>query len=270
MMPAVSPPACLWCFLFCLAVSLQHSYLRLAYVTHNSLYYYSCAEDPQPCSLSSLTDCSCEDLQLSMLYRIHLHSSPAFRVRRLTVWYTSASNTARLLNNSDVRHLTLIHCGAGGSRGPASHGPSIQEGYFAVQQLEHLTVVNLPTKPILEGNNARNTELERENGEDLSTFIYNRVTDIDQDLNTDSRKDLEFLDLLPPQIQDIFPGREIGAAYHEQARLGIIYSSVLQSGLEVKAYTIQTHIGSDGLLPFPNLHLPRLPETSVIFVSFVY
>lgn len=82
--------------------------------------------------------------------------------------------------------------------------------------------------------------------------------------------DAHFLDSSTPQIQDIFLGREIGAAYYEQARLGIIHSSVLEWGAEVKAYTVQTHIDSDGLLPFPDLHLPRLPETSVIYVSFVY
>lgn len=72
------------------------------------------------------------------------------------------------------------------------------------------------------------------------------------------------------QIQDIFLGRELGAAHHEQARLGIIHSSVLDWGAEVKAYTVQTHIDGDGALPFPDLHLAKLPETSVIYVSFVY
>lgn len=268
-MPAFSPAACLWCLLFTVAVCLQCSDLQLAYVTHNSQYYYSCEHDPPPCSLSSLTDCSCEDLQLSMSHSDHLHSSPAFRVKQLTVWYTSASNTARLLNNSVIRQLTLIRCGAGGPRGAAFNEPVIQEGYFAVQHLEHLTVVNLQgNKPILEEGKAINTELEIENGADLGTFLYNRVTDINQDLNMESRN--EFVDLGPPQIQDIFLGREMGAAFYEQARLGIIYSSVLESRAEVKAYTVQTHIGSDGRLPFHDLHMPPLQEASVIYVSFVY
>lgn len=254
-MSASSPHACLWCALLSLAVSLD---LRVAYVTHNGPKYYSCVHDPPPCSLSALSERCCEDLQLSGLHRVHL--------KRLMVWYTSGSSTARLLNNSEVKHLTLIRCEAGGPRGAAPPDALGQEGYFTVQHLEQLTLVNLQRKPILQ--EAKNTELEAENGADLSTFIYNRVTDTNQDLNTEAKR--EFLDLLPPQSQDVFLGREIGAAYHEQARMGVIYSSVLDSGAEAKAYTVQTHISSDGLLPFPDLHLPRLPETSTIYVSFVY
>ncbi|CAL1577830.1 unnamed protein product [Knipowitschia caucasica] len=253
-MTPLRPPACLWCALLSVAVSLD---LRVAYVTHSGLHYYSCVHEPQACSLSALSDCSCEDLQLS---------SPALQLVRLTVWYTSTSSAARLLNNSEVKHLTLIRCAAGGPRGAAPQDNLSQNGYFAVQHLEWLTVVNLQNKPILD--EARNSGLDTENGADLSTFVYNRVTDTYQDLNTDSKK--EFLDLLPPQSQDLFLGREMGAAFHEQVRLGVIYSSVLDSGAEVKAYTVQTHIGSDGLLPFPELQLPRLEEASTIYVSFVY
>ncbi|XP_055018481.1 uncharacterized protein si:ch73-52p7.1 isoform X2 [Boleophthalmus pectinirostris] len=253
-MAALSPPACLWCALLSVAVSLD---LRVAYVTHSGLYYYSCLHEPPPCSQATLSDCSCEDLQLS---------SPALQVTRLTVWYTSAASTARLLNNSVVRNLTLIRCGAGGPRGAAPQDTLSQDRYFAVQQLEWLSVVNLQRKPILE--EARNTGPEIENGADLSTFVNNRVTDTHQDLNTEAKK--EFFDLLPPQSQDLFLGREMGAPFYEQVRLGVIYSSVLDSGAELKAYTVQTHIGSDGLLPFPELHLPHLEETSTIYVSFVY
>uniref|UniRef100_A0A7N8XWS9 Uncharacterized protein n=1 Tax=Mastacembelus armatus TaxID=205130 RepID=A0A7N8XWS9_9TELE len=105
------PPAPLLYVLLCVSVALQRSDLRLAYVTHNSFSYYSCSQDPQPCSVSSLTDCRCKDIQLSTLHRPQSHSSPVFRMRRLTVWFTSPLNVARLLNNSQVRHLTLIHCG---------------------------------------------------------------------------------------------------------------------------------------------------------------
>ncbi|XP_072293490.1 uncharacterized protein [Eucyclogobius newberryi] len=251
-MAAFSPPVCLWCALLSVAVSLD---LRVAYVTPSGLSYYSCVHEPPPCSLSTLSDCSCEDLQLS---------SPAVQVMRLTVWYTSASSTVRLLNNSVVKHLTLIRCGTGGSRGAAPQDALSQDGYFAVQHLEKLTVVNLQRKPNLE--EARNTGLETENGADLSTFVHNRVTDTRHGLNTETKK--EFGDLL--QSQDLFLGREMGAAFHEQVRLGVIYSSVLYSGSKVKAYTVQTHINSDGLLPFPELHLPRLEEASTIYVSFVY
>jgi len=88
--------------------------------------------------------------------------------------------------------------------------------------------------------------------------------DVVEDLQRDS------FDFSPSQIQDIFLGRELGAAFHEQARLGVIHSSVLEWGAEAKAYTVQTHIDNDGMLPFQDLHLPKLPETSVIYVSFVY
>lgn len=238
--------------------------LRVAYVTHNSLDYYSCVHDPPPCSMSALSDCSCEDMQLSVLH--HLHSSPAFRVKRLTVWYTSSSSAARLLNNSEVKHLTLVRCEARGPRGAAPPDALSQEGYFAVQHLEQLTLVNLQRKPTLE--EARNTELEAESRADQSTFIYNRVTDTNQDLNAEAKR--EFLDSLPSQRQEVFMGREAGVAFQEQARMGVIYSSVLDSGAEVKAYTVQTQISSNGQLPFPELHLPQLPETSTIYVSFVY
>ncbi|XP_044071022.1 uncharacterized protein si:ch73-52p7.1 [Siniperca chuatsi] len=268
-MPALSPPAPLLCVLLCVSMALQRSDMRLAYVTHNSFFYYSCSQDPQPCSVSSLADCRCKDIQLSTLHRPQSHSSPVFRMRRLTVWFTSPLNTARLLNNSEVRHLTLIHCGPGGSRGTTF---SALERHFAVQHLERLTVVNLSQRPGPDANRAKNTDSDtdpdRDNGAHLDTNTYNRDKDTNLDLISDMKRDS--LALSSSQIQDIFLGRELGAAYHEQARLGIIHSSVLEWGAVVKAYTVQTHIDNDGVLPFPDLHLPKLPETSVIYVSFVY
>ncbi|XP_053189221.1 uncharacterized protein si:ch73-52p7.1 [Scomber japonicus] len=275
-MPAFSPPAPLLCVLLCVSVALQRSDLRLAYVTHNSFFYYSCSQNPQPCSIASLTDCRCKDIQLAMLHRPQSHSSPVFRMRRLTVWYTSPSNTARLLNNSEVRHLTLVHCGPGGSRETASHGSVPQEGHFAVQHLERLTVVNLPQRLTPDANWAKNTDSntdpQRDYGPHLDTNRYNRDRETNLDLIADTYRNSEApsLDWSSPQIQDIFLGRELGAAYHEQARLGIIHNSVLEWEASLKVYTVQTHIDSDGVLPFPDLHLPKLPETSVIYVSFVY
>ncbi|XP_070834199.1 uncharacterized protein [Chaetodon trifascialis] len=270
-MAAFRAPAPLLCVLLCVSVALQRSDLRLAYVTHNSFFYYSCTQDPQPCSVSSLADCRCKDIQLSTLHRPQSHSSPVFRMRRLTVWFTSPLNTARLLNNSEVRHLTLIHCGPGGPRGT----PSSLEGHFAVQHLERLTVVNLQQRPVHhcpDANRAKNTDSntdpDGDNGAHLDTNRYNRDKDTNLDLILDMKMDA--LGLSSSQIQDILLGRELGAAYHEQARLGIIHSSVLEWGAVVKAYTVQTHIDNDGVLPFPDLHLPKLPETSVIYVSFVY
>lgn len=258
--------------LLCVSVALQPSDLRLAYVTHNSFFYYSCSQNPQPCSVSSLADCKCKDIQLSTLHRPQSHSSPIFRMRRLTVWFTSPLNTARLLNNSEVRHLTLIHCGPGGIRGTPF---SSLEGHFAVQHLERLTVVNLSQSSDHHhpnANRAKNTDSnadpDRDNGAHFDTNRCNRDRDTNVDVILDMKTDP--FALSSPQIQDIFLGRELGAAYHEQARLGIIHSSALEWGAEVKAYTVQTHIDNDGVLPFPDLHLPKLPETSVIYVSFVY
>lgn len=271
-MPAFSPPAPLLCVLLCVSVALQRSDLRLAYVTHNSFFYYSCSQIPQPCSTPSLADCRCKDITLSALHRPQSHSSPLFQMRHLTVWFTSPLNTARLLNNSEVWHLTLIHCGPGGSRGTPSFSP---EGHFAVQHLKRVTLVNVPQRPFHncpDANRAKNTDSnadpDGDNGAYLDTNRYNRDRDTNLDLTADIKRDS--LALSSSQIQDIFLGREHGAPYHEQARLGIIHSSVLEWGAVVKAYTVQTHIDSDGLLPFPDLHLPELPEASVIYVSFVY
>ncbi|KAM6997194.1 uncharacterized protein LKV04_005918 [Tautogolabrus adspersus] len=268
-MPAVSPPASLLCVLLCVSVTLQRSDMRLAYVTHNTFSYYSCSQDPQPCSISSLTDCRCKDM-LSTLHRPHSHSSPVFSMKRLTVWFTSPVNTARLLNNSEVRHLTLIHCGVGGSREAFS-----LEGHFTVKLLERLTVVNLLQRPdqnIPDANKAKSrdstSDPERDNSAHLDINRYNRDTDTNLDLILDMKRD--YSAFYSPQIQDLFLGRELGATCHEQARLGVIHSAVLEWGAAVKAYTVQTHINKDGVLPFPDLQMPKLEETSVIYVSFVY
>ncbi|KAM4590832.1 uncharacterized protein PAE49_012461 isoform 1-T2 [Odontesthes bonariensis] len=263
-MPAFSPPASLLFTLLCASAALQRFDLYLACVTHNSFFYYSCSQEPQPCSASSLTDSRCKDI------RSQLHSAPDAEIKTLTVWFTSPPNVSRLLNNLDVRHLTLIRCGPGGSK--AAPNFSLDE-YFAVKRLERLTVINLPERPFPhcpEANRAKSTDLntdpDRDNGFHFDTNGYNRDRDTNMDLGADTRRD----SLVASQIQDIFLGRELGAAYHEQVRLGIIHSSVLDWGAALKAYTIQTHIDSDGALPFPGLKLSKLEETSVIYVSFVY
>ncbi len=144
-----------------------------------------------------------------------------------------------------------------------------------MQHLERLTVVNLPQRPVHhcpDANRAKNTDSnadpDTDNGAHFDMNRYNRDRDTNLDLIADMKRDSSAWS--SSQIQDIFLGRELGAAYHEQARLGIIHSSVLEWGAVVKAYTVQTQIDNDGVLPFPDLHLPKLPETSVIYVSFVY
>ncbi|XP_061693937.1 uncharacterized protein si:ch73-52p7.1 [Syngnathoides biaculeatus] len=242
-MASPGPPAPLLCVLLWVLLAPQRSEMCLAYVTHDSFFYYSCSQEPQACSAASLAACRCRTIPLSTLQPPSAtpYPSPMFRMRRLTVWYTSPWNTARLLNNSEVHHLTLMDCG--GELGEA--GAPFLEGHFTVQQLEQLSVIDFPQMT--------QTKTESES---------------DNDLHFDADR----WRLRPPsQVQNIFLGRELGAAFHEQARLGVIHGSVLRGGAEaVKVYTVQTQIDSDGTLPFPDLRLPKLPVTSVIYVSFVY
>ncbi|KAM4598798.1 uncharacterized protein V3H82_003538 isoform 1-T2 [Fundulus diaphanus] len=266
-MPAFSPPAPLLHLLLCaLAADLP-----LAYVAHGNFMYYSWSQDAQPCSTSSVSDCRCKNFQLSTAHWPLSHSAPVFPRKHLTVWFSSPSTVMRLLNNSVVKHLTLIHCGPPGE--PRGAAPSPQEGYFAVKHLERLTVVNVPERPFhpcADANCAKsaNANQDRDNSFTFDSNKSNKDRDTNMDLVAEAMR--SSLRASSPQIQDIFLGRELGAAHHEQARLGIIHSSVLDWGAEIKTYTVLTHIDSDGTLPFPNLHLAKLPEASVIYVSFVY
>ncbi|XP_049592842.1 uncharacterized protein si:ch73-52p7.1 [Syngnathus scovelli] len=244
-MGSLGPPVPLLCVLLWVSAAPQRSDLHLAYVTHDSFYYYSCSQEPDACNQASLDACCCRDITMPSLRRLPAasFSSPVFHMRRLTVWYTSPRNAARLLNNSEVLHLTLMDCGSG-RRGESAALPL--EGHFAVQHLERLSVIDFPQTP------QRKMEPESDN-----------------DLHFDA--DRWRCQATVAQVQDIFLGRELGAAFHEQARLGVIHGSVLRGGAAgVKVYTVQTHIDSDGTMPFPDLRLPKLPETSVIYVSFVY
>ncbi|KAM8851840.1 uncharacterized protein ACB058_010947 [Synchiropus picturatus] len=252
-MATIRPPVPLLCILLCVCVALQRSDMRLTYVTHNSFFYYSCSQEPPPCSISSLTECRCKDITLSMLQRPQSHSSPVFRMRRLTVWYTSPLNTARLLNNSEVRHLTLVHCGPPRD----SYRSAVLEGHFAVQHLERLSVLHLQLESKMNRDSDNRAHL------DSNTYL-----EVNEGASRHSGDPAEASS--SPQIQDIYLGRELGAEHQEQARLGIIDSSVLECAASMKVYTVQTHIDSDGVLPFPDLKLPKLPQTSVIYVSFVY
>ncbi|XP_015251080.1 PREDICTED: uncharacterized protein LOC107098118 [Cyprinodon variegatus] len=243
--------------------------LPLAHIAYGNSIYHSWSQDAQPCSSSSVSDCRCKNFQLSTAHWPLTQSTPFFQRKHLTVWFSSPSTVMRLLNNSEVRHLTLIHCGPPGEpRGAASF---TQEGYFAVQRLERLTLVNAPERPFhpcTDANCAKSTNANQDRDNSF-TFDSNKPNkDTKVDLIAESMK--SSLTASSPQIQDIFLGRELGAAHHEQARLGIIHSSVLDWGAEIKTYTVLTHIDSDGTLPFPDLHLAKLPEASVIYVSFVY
>lgn len=256
----------LLCALLSVSAALQHSDVRLIYVAHNSFYDYSCNQEPQPCSVQSLADCRSKENQLPPLHRPQSRSPSALQARRLTVWFHSPTQAAHLLNNSEVRHLTLVHCPGEAKARPPSPSSSLLGGHFTVQHLERVTVVSLQQRPVvqsLDGNRARSSDSYSDtNGESLGTNHFSRGKYTNLDLFPGLRKD--------SKVQDILLGRELGAAYYEQARLGVVHSSVLELGALVKAYTVLTHIDSHGTLPFPELQLPKLPETSTIYVSFVY
>uniref|UniRef100_A0A3B4EIN1 Si:ch73-52p7.1 n=2 Tax=Pygocentrus nattereri TaxID=42514 RepID=A0A3B4EIN1_PYGNA len=132
--------------------------------------------------------------------------------KRLTVWYTSPLNVARLLNNSEVRHLVLVKC-----------DPTEEElpplDHFVVRRLERLSV----SYPFLR----------------------------------------------PGQIHDVVLGREVGAPYHEEARIAVIHTAVLAGKAELKAYTVKTEVDSKGMMSFPNVFMSHegLPEMTRMFVT---
>lgn len=208
------------CLILLTACGLPRSDFRLAYVTEHSLYYCACTPSLPPCSLISPADCSCKDHSFSLLLRPD--SSSTVCLRRFTIWYTSPHNAARLLNNSEVRHLTLIRCSSVGVALTTSTISQGSQNYFAVQNLEKLTV----SYPLLK----------------------------------------------PAHSQEVVLGKEMGAAFQTEARLGLIHFSVLLRASTMKAYTIQTHIDSQGHLPFPDLFLSKLKlsDTSNISVTFIY
>lgn len=74
---------------------------------------------------------------------------------------------------------------------------------------------------------------------------------------------------LSGQTHDTILGRDVGAPYYKEAGLGIIHSSVLLGESNVKAYTIQTNIDSNES-SLPQISKVKLPETSCIFVTFIY
>lgn len=267
---AVTPVACLLCTLLCVSAALQHSDVRVISEAHSSFFDYSCSQEPQPCSMSSLAYCRSKEIPLSPPHRPHSRSPPALQAKRLTVWFISPMQVVHLLNNSEVRHLTLVHCGLGEAKAwSSSSSSSLRSGHFIVQHLETVTVVTLQQRPMvhsLDGNRARSSDsysaTNAEGAGHLGTNRFSKTKYTNGDSIPGFRKD--------SKVQDILLGKELGAAYYEQARLAVVHSSVLELGALVKAYTVLTHIDSHGTLPFPELQLPKLPETSTIYVSFVY
>ncbi|XP_076831192.1 uncharacterized protein LOC143476741 [Brachyhypopomus gauderio] len=71
---------------------------------------------------------------------------------------------------------------------------------------------------------------------------------------------------------DVVLGRDMGAPYHEEARIAIIHTPLLMWTSGLKGYTVKTSVDSSGSMPFPNLFMSHdgLPEMSSIFVTFLY
>lgn len=128
--------AVLYCILWLAAPAVLRSEFKVAYVTERSVYMCTCAQDLSFCEKMNSSECNnCKD-QSSVLQRAE---SPVQK-KRLTVWYTSPLNVALLLNNSEVRHLSLVQCK------PSDDQPVPFE-YFTVQRLETLTVSSPFWKP---------------------------------------------------------------------------------------------------------------------------
>ncbi|KAL0177208.1 hypothetical protein M9458_026102 [Cirrhinus mrigala] len=130
--------AVLYCILWLAAPAFLRSEFKVAYVTERNVFMCTCAQDLAFCEKMNSSEYSnCKD-QSSVLHRAE--SPSPVQKKRLTVSYTSPLNVALLLNNSEVRHLSLIQCN------PAAEQPVPFE-YFTVQRLETLTVTYPFWKP---------------------------------------------------------------------------------------------------------------------------
>ncbi|KAG9275057.1 hypothetical protein AMEX_G9533 [Astyanax mexicanus] len=216
-MPPLDHVGCvvLYCVLYLVMPTLLHGELTLAYVTKYNLLICQCAQDLPVCSIinSNHPSCIC-NRPLSTPQR-QVHSPAVLQYSHLTVWYSSPLNTARLLNNSEVRNLTLIKCNLSEDEPPAFD-------HFAVQRLERLRVLY----PVWR----------------------------------------------PGQSHDMLLGRDMGAPYHEEARIAIIHAAVLAGAHELKAYTVKTEVDSQGKMSLPHIFMSNdnLTEMTSMFVTFVY
>ncbi|XP_052007720.1 uncharacterized protein si:ch73-52p7.1 isoform X2 [Xyrauchen texanus] len=135
--------AVLYCILWLAVPVLLRSEFKLAYVTERSVYMCTCAQDLGFCEKMNSSECNnCKNQ--SLVFQKAESPSPVQK-KRLTVWYTSPLNVALLLNNSEIRHLSLVQCK------PAVDQP-ISFDYFTVQRLESLTVTYPFWKPVLSYN----------------------------------------------------------------------------------------------------------------------
>ncbi|KAI2657447.1 si:ch73- precursor [Labeo rohita] len=128
--------AVLYCVLWLAAPAFLRSEFKVAYVTERNVFM--CTDQALCEKMNSSEFSNCKD-HSSFLRKAESQSQPVQK-KRLTVLYTSPLNVALLLNNSEVRHLTLIQCKS------AAEQPVPFE-YFTVQRLESLTVTSRFWKP---------------------------------------------------------------------------------------------------------------------------
>ncbi|XP_062851069.1 uncharacterized protein si:ch73-52p7.1 [Trichomycterus rosablanca] len=104
---------------------LLRAEFTLVNVREHSLYICTCMQDLVACSVINSSECDCDN---------HADNPHVVTYKRLTVWYTSPFNVARLLNNSEIRHLILAKCDS-----TSGTPPSLD--YFIVKRLERLTIL---------------------------------------------------------------------------------------------------------------------------------
>lgn len=129
----LGPMSCvtLSCVLSLIMPAILRAEFTLASVSEQHIIICTCMRDLVACSIINSSECVCHNHPLSMLE--HSDSPSTVMYKRLTVWYTSPFNVARLLNNSEVRHLVLAKCNP-------EKGASMSVHYFTVRRLERLYV----------------------------------------------------------------------------------------------------------------------------------
>ncbi|NP_001314794.1 uncharacterized protein isoform X1 [Danio rerio] len=127
--------AVLSCILWLAAPALLRSEFKVAYVTESNVYMCTELAFCEKMNTSELGNCRDHSEVLQKTPK----PSPVQK-KRLTVWYTSPLNVALFLNNSEVRHLSLVQCK------PPAEQPVLSE-YFTVQRLETFTITYPFRKP---------------------------------------------------------------------------------------------------------------------------
>lgn len=121
----------LYCVLSLVMPAILSAEFTLASVSEHHIIICTCMQDLVACSIINSSECVCHNHPFPVLE--HNGSPRTVMYKRLTVWYTSPLNVARLLNNSEIRHLALAKCNSGGDTSLSVH-------YFTVRRLEKLYI----------------------------------------------------------------------------------------------------------------------------------